>query len=344
MKSETIRELIEMDDMVLLWLLHESDPCARLAALKLLLGRNDADSDVQDARASAMNTGIIGKILQKQNPDGSFGDPERFYLDKYSGTAWTLLVLAELGADPCDERVRNVCDFILDHSQDPDSGGFSMKMSTRTGIGLGSSVIPCLTGNMIYSLLRLGMAEDERVMKGIEWILKYQRYDDGEYITSPLKDYAKLTPCFGRHTCHMGAAKALKALATVPEEMRTACIIEKTDELVEYFLIHRLFKKSHDLEKVSKPGWLRLGFPLMYQTDILELLLIMADLGIQDKSLYDALDILRGKMTPDGRWIMETSNNGKMNADIEKKGSPSKWITMRALRVLEYYGVQGNAL
>jgi hypothetical protein len=167
---------------------------------------------------------------------------------------------------------------------------------------------------------------------------------DGEYITSPSKDYEKLTPCFGRHTCHMGAAKALKALAAVPEEMRTARIIEKTDELVEYFLIHHLFKKSHDMDKTSKPGWLRLGFPLMYQTDILELLLIMADLGIKDKRLDDALLILRGKMTPDGIWIMETSNNGKMIADIEKKGSPSKWITLRALRILEYYGVHGNAI
>ena len=82
----------------------------------------------------------------------------------------------------------------------------------------------------------------------------------------------------------------------------------------------------------------------MYQTDILELLLIMADLGIKDKRLDDALLILRGKMPPDGRWIMETSNNGKMIADIEKKGSPSKWITLRALRILEYYGVHGNAI
>jgi len=136
----------------------------------------------------------------------------------------------------------------------------------------------------------------------------------------------------------MGAAKALKALAAIPEGMRTEQIRVKNDELVEYFLIHRLFKKSHDLEKTSKPGWLRLGFPLMYQTDILELLMIMAALGIKDKRLEDALDVLRGKMTPEGTWIMETSNSGKMIADIEKKGSPSKRITMRAINVLEYYG------
>jgi hypothetical protein len=253
-------------------------------------------------------------------------------------------LLAELGADPHDERVRKVCGFILDHSQDLYSGGFSMRMGTRTGDALGSSVIPCLTGNMTYSLLRLGMAEDERVLNGIEWILKFQRCDDGEYITSPSKDYDKLTSCFGRHTCHMGAAKALKALAAVPKGMRTALISEKTDELVEYFLIHKLFKKSRELEKTSKPGWLRLGFPLMYQTDILELLMVMTELGIQDKRLGDALDILKGKMTTEGMWIMETSNNGKMIADIEKKGSPSKWITLRALRVLEYYDVSGNTL
>jgi hypothetical protein len=161
-------------------------------------------------------------------------------------------------------------------------------------------------------------------------------------ITSPSKDYEKLTPCFGRHTCHMGAAKALKTLAAVPEGMRTERIREKTDELVEYFLVHRLFKKSHDPEKISKPGWLRLGFPLMYQTDILELLMIMAALGIKDRRLEDSLEVLRGKMTPEGTWIMETSNNGKMISDIEKKGSPSKWITMRALSVLEYYGYYGT--
>lgn len=327
-----------MTDKVLHWLLDESDPCARLATFKLLQGKIDADPDVQSARASAMNTGTIGRILLKQNPDGSFGDMERFYLDKYKGTVWTLLVLAELDADPMDVRIRKACEFIMEHSQDPDSGGFSMKMSLRTGSALGSSVIPCLTGNMAYSLLKLGLADDERVMRAIEWIIKFQRTDDGEYTTSLPMDYEKLTPCFGRHICHMGAAKALKALAAVPEGMRTARMREKTDELVEYFLIHRLFKKSHDLEKTSRPGWLRLGFPLMYQTDILELLMIMADLGIKDSRLEDALDVLRGKITPEGTWIMETSNNGKMIADIEKKGSPSKWITMRALSVLEYYG------
>lgn len=65
--------------------------------------------------------------------------------------------------------------------------------------------------------------------------------------------------------------------------------------------------------------------------------MIMADLGIRDRRLQDALEILKSKMTSDGSWIMETSCNGRMIADIERKGRPSKWITMRALRVLEYF-------
>lgn len=254
-----------MDDRVLTWLLEETDPCARLSALRLILGKGDNDPLVLDARALAMKTGTIGKILLKQNPGGSFSDPERFYLDKYKGTVWTLLVLSELGADPNDETVRKACSFILDHSQDQESGGFSMRMSTRTGSGLGGSVIPCLTGNMAYSLIRLGMAGDARVMKAIDWILKYQRTDDGEYLTTPSAEYMKLSPCFGRHSCHMGAAKALKALSAVPNVMRTTPVRQKTDELVEYFLVHRLFRMSHDTERISKPGWLRMGFPLMFR-------------------------------------------------------------------------------
>ncbi len=111
----------------------------------------------------------------------------------------------------------------------------------------------------------------------------------------------------------------------------------KIGELAEYFLKHHLYKKSHSLDEVSRPGWLRLGFPLMYQTDILELLGLMTDLGISDPRLADAIAILAGKRGADGKWKMENSNNGKMHLDIEKKGAPSKWITLKALNVLKAY-------
>ncbi len=109
----------------------------------------------------------------------------------------------------------------------------------------------------------------------------------------------------------------------------------KIDQLTDYFLAHQLYKKSHNLAEVAKPGWLKPGFPLMYQSDIIELLGIFAELDLWDPRLQDAFDIVMAKRLPDGRWKLENSYNGKMNVRIEKKGKPSKWITLKSMRILQ---------
>lgn len=324
-----------LSENVLEWLLEKENPSVRFYALTSLLGKSPDDPEVIDSRAAIMTQGKVPQILSFQNPDGSFGIPEKFYGLKYTGTVWTLLLLAELAADPLDPRVQKACEFILLHSQNPETGGFSHAQSAVTQTGLVSGVIPCLTGNMTYSLIRMGYLEDIRVQSAINWITKYQRADDAIGYTPEGEMYRKLYTCWGRHTCHMGVAKALKALAAVPPAKRSPETSAKIDELTEYFLIHHLYKKSHNLDEISRPGWLKLGFPLMYQTDILELLSIFDDLGIKDPRLADAYEILKNKQGADGKWILESSNNGKMLVTIEKKSSPSKWITLRACKVLD---------
>ena len=75
----------------------------------------------------------------------------------------------------------------------------------------------------------------------------------------------------------------------------------------------------------------------MYNTDILELLAIFAELNIRDSRLQEALDILAGKQQSDGKWLLENSFNGKMLVRIEQKGKESKWITLKALSVLQAF-------
>ena len=82
----------------------------------------------------------------------------------------------------------------------------------------------------------------------------------------------------------MGAAKALKALAEIPPERRSPAVRRTLADGAEYFLKHHVHKRSHDLTQISKPGWRRFQFPLMYQTDVLELLGIFAKLGAVDPS------------------------------------------------------------
>jgi len=276
-------------------------------------------------------------LLDLQNDDGSWGTPERFYTDKYRGTVWNLIVLAEMRADPEDPGVKKACEFILNNSQETELGGFSYSRSAKRRSGLPSGVIPCLTGNMVYSLIRLGYLEDERIQKAIGWICAFQRVDDGIGEPPSGKVYERYEACWGRHSCHLGVAKALKALAAIPDDMRSKSVNEKIGQLVEYFLIHHIYKKSHDLEKVAKPGWLRFGFPLMYQTDVLELLEIFAELRIKDPRLEDAIGIVSGKRNKEGLWKMQNSFNDKMLVAVEEKGKSSKWLTLRALKILKFY-------
>lgn len=71
----------------------------------------------------------------------------------------------------------------------------------------------------------------------------------------------------------MGAVKTLKALSEIPENQRSDDVKNKIEKGAEYILKHHIYKRSHDLNFVAKPGWLKFGFPLMYQTDVLNIFL-----------------------------------------------------------------------
>jgi hypothetical protein len=322
------------------WLLEEDNPSVRYFALTKLLDKSLTDGEVQNTKAAIMTRGVVPKILAKQNSDGSWEAQTAFYTNKYKGTVWQLIILAELDADGEDRRIKKACEFMLENSQHHQSGAFSMAYAARTGGGRGSESIPCLTGNMIFTLVRLGYLSDSRVQAGIDWINTYQRFDDADGVAAPTGwPYDKYEMCWGKHSCHMGAAKALKALAEIPLEKRDSKTEVTLKTGAEYFLRHHIYKRSHDLSKVSKPGWLHFGFPLMYQTDVLEVLGILAKLGYKDQRMQEAVDLVLSKQDASGRWRLENTFNGRFQVNIERKGGNSKWITLKALIALKrFYG------
>jgi hypothetical protein len=319
------------------WLLEKDNPSVRYFALTELQDKPFSDKDVKATKDNIMRIGAVPKILSKQNERGYWMSPDEFYTSKYKGAVWQLIILAELGANEKDERVRKACEFIIKYSQDHESGGFSIWHSKRDGGGRHSGVIPCLTGNMVWSLIRFGYLDDPRVERAIDWITTYQRFDDGNSARPKGWPYDKAISCFGKHSCHMGVVKALKALAEIPVEERSKSVKETVVKAVDYLLKHHVYKKSHDLSRVSKPGWLRFGFPLMYQDDVLEILGILTKLGIKDDRMQEAVDLVLSKQNSDGRWILENTFNGRFHTNIESKGKSSKWITLCALRMLKRY-------
>ena len=317
------------------WLLEKDNPSVRYFALTQILDKPQTSAEVQEAKKEIMLAGVVPKILAKQREGGYWEAPEKFYAAKYKGTVWQLIILAELGADGKDPRVQKACEFILENSQDRKSGGFSAWLSVKVGGGRYSGVLPCLTGNMVWSLVRLGFLDDPRVKRAIDWIVQYQRFDDGEAWPPKIWPYEKATSCFGKHSCHMGVVKSLKALAEIPADKRSKAVVGTVEKGVEYMLKHHIHKRSHNLSRVSKPGWLRFGFPLMYQTDVLEILGILTKLGVKDERMQEAVDLVLSKQDAQGRWMLENTFNGRFQTNIEQKGASSKWVTLKALSVLK---------
>jgi len=95
------------------------------------------------------------------------------------------------------------------------------------------------------------------------------------------------------------------------------------------------YLRNPDGTRKDKAGWKRFGFPLFYQTDALEVLDALTRLGVRDPRMKPAVDLVLGAQQRDGTWLLKDTFNGKMIVDIEEKNRPSKWITLRATRVLK---------
>jgi hypothetical protein len=317
--------------------LEEENPSVRYFALRDILDKPEHNPEVRQAKREIMQHGIVPDILQKQREPAYHKTYPEFYTDKYKGLVWQLIVLAEMGAE-ANSQIVEQCEYLLNNSQETEDGGFAMNTAVKKGGGRITEVIPCLTGNMVCSLIHFGYLNDPRLQKAINWITRYARFNDGVEDDPQIPPYNRYEICWGKHTCFMGVIKTLKALCAIPQGERTRDISDTINKAVEFSLIHYIFKRSHDLNKTAKPGWLKFSFPLMYQTDMLEILDILTGLGIADERMNEAINIVLSKQDDTGRWRTEnTSNTDRLLIPSERKGEQSKWITLRAVRIIKRY-------
>jgi hypothetical protein len=139
--------------------------------------------------------------------------------------------------------------------------------------------------------------------------------------------------------CAWGAVKAMLALSRIPTDRRTLAVEAAIKQGQEFLLSHDPAMADYPMGYSSKPSqsWFRMGYPIGYVTDILQNLEVLTALGCAaDPRLNRAVEWVRSQQNDSGRWVFKYSYNGKMWADVEQKGEPSKWVTLRALRVLKW--------
>lgn len=314
------------------WLLEvdPANPGVRYFALRDLLDRTADAPEVSAAQSAIMDSGPVPAILAAQEPEGYWAKAGTGYSPKYRATTWQIIFLAELGADPADARVRRGCEYLLAHSVATNEA-FSVYQSLGP-----SGALHCLNGNLLYALARLGYAGDARVQAALAWQVRaITGEDDVAYFASGTSGPGFACGVNLGQPCGWGAVKAMRALAAVPAAQRTPAIERASAAGVDFLFSRDPATADYAFTERVSPFWFKFGFPLSYWSDVLECVAVLAELGYGgDARLAPAIDLILSKQDAQGRWKLENALNRKMWIDIEQRGKPSKWVTLRALRVL----------
>jgi len=324
------------------WLLEldQTQPAIRYFTLRDLLGRCDEDDEVKKALMANMLTGPVPVILAAQEQDGYWDKPGPGYGPKYRGTQWALVFMAQLGADGNDPRVRTGCEYLLAQTI-AKNGSLSMN-------GTPSGFIHCMAGNLGAALIDLGWLKDQRLQTALEWqaqTVTGEGIADSMSIDTNKRFYKSgtsgaLFACSVNVglSCAWGAVKAMLALSKVPPLLRTERMQTAIQQGIDFLLSKDPAVADYPFGMGNKPSssWFKFGYPIGYITDMLQNLEVLSALGqVQEPRLENALKLLISKQDNQGRWLLEHTYNGKSWITIEKKGQPSKWVTLRALRVLK---------
>jgi hypothetical protein len=330
------------------WLLEPDEPSVRYFTLKDLLDRPENDPEVVAAKADIMARGTVASILSRQQPDGGSTTPEMVETYGYEvartgyqpkkNSIWQLLTLAQLGADGDDARVKKLCEHVLANNYHPDRKVIGINLVRKEGLDF--APLPCFTSNMIWSLSKLGFHDDYRVQDSIQWLLRYQRFDDGGFRAPDEWPYrGKRDRCFGRHTCFSGVTRGLKAMATVPEARRTGEINAFIGKAVDFIIMHRLYRRNHGDWEPIRPEYKMFSFPTLHYDDVIEIIDTLQGLGVRHGAIDEGLQYIAGRQKPGGRWKLGyTLSRTSTYASFGTRGEESKWITLRALKVLKRHG------
>jgi hypothetical protein len=106
----------------------------------------------------------------------------------------------------------------------------------------------------------------------------------------------------------------------------------------EYLLERRLFRRLSDGE-IIKPAWAELAFPPLWHYDVLRALDYFRDAGVSpDGRMSEAIEMVKNRRQADGRWLLDARHKDTLYTDMAGAvGEPNRWITLRAMRVLNWY-------
>jgi hypothetical protein len=285
--------------------------------------------EVAAERARVATEGVGAQLLALQGTDGRWGGAA--WNRGWNSTMHVLMLLREMGLDPASDQARRAL-------------GLTRDCVTWKGCGprecdgnpfFAGEVEPCINGQVAAVGAYFGQD-----VRGIVDTLLTEQLPDGGWNCEAANGSTRSS--FNTTIC------VLEAL--LEYELRFGSSFQITASRVrgeEYLLERRLFRRRSTGEIVSacrKSGaaLTRFAFPTWWHYDVLRALEYLGRADVApDERIAEAIELVESKRDGDGRWPLETRYPGVMPVETdEREGQPSRWNTLRALRVLDWYSAK----
>ena len=308
-------------DTVTRWLL-DGDAAIRWQVLRDVVGAPAASVERQRQRVAREGWGA--RLLARQDPEGTWAgglsSDGGLYSPKWTSTTYTMLLLRDFGLPSTNRQARTACTLLLDGGLQRDGGiNYGWRGRSET----------CITG-MVLSILAYFECDDDRLDTLADYLLEQQMPDGGwncmrDQGATHASVHTTILALEGLRLYEIHRRRKLKTVRAAQARGR------------EFLLVHRLFR-SHRTGEVIKPVFTLFAFPPRWHYDILRALdHFQAVNAPRDQRLAEAIGIVQNTRRDDGRWSLQNCWKGKTYFELERRGAPSRWNTLRALRVLKWW-------
>ena len=317
----------------LAWLL-DSDPAIRWQVMCDLTDAPDDAIAVERARVATEGWGA--RLLALQGPDGHWSreaptfsstkaadwwhalpvESRGTLFPEWTSTTWTLHLLRDLGIDPASPGARRAVARVREHCRWEHAGEPFFE----------GEVEPCINGRTVA----IGAYFGEDVEPIVERLLREQMSDGGWNCE---QENGSTRASFN------STIDVLEGLLEYERSVGRVSEVTAARLRGQEYLLERRMLRRRSTREVINPEWTQFSFPTRYFYDVLRGLDYLRAAGaVPDERLAEALDIVRSKRDRAGRWPLENVHPGAVHFDMDEgEGKPSRWNTLRAMRVLRWF-------
>ena len=301
------------NDPVIAWLL-DTDPSIRWQVMRDL---TDTPAEIVAAeRARVASEGWGPLLLDQQRPDGQWGDGVTTPF--WWSNLYTLLFLRDLGIDPMSARARTAIDLVRSH--------------VTWGPGFGNSpffegeVEPCINGRVVALGAYFGEPSDRLVNR----LLSEQLVDGGWNCEA---ERGSVRSSFHTTICVLEGLLAFEQAFGA-----TSAVTDARRRAQEYLLERRLLRRLSTGE-IIEPTWTQFAFPPLWHYDVLRALDYLRAAGVPpDARVDEAVATVLERSQGSGGWLLDVRHRNTLHEELAGTvGAPNRWVTLRALRVLDWY-------